>query len=324
MSHPRRPPRTVVWLVSTVWSSLSAGARLAASRGWLRSEKLPCRVVSVGNLQAGGAGKTPLVACIAREAHERGLTAWILCRGYGGEWENSGGGVILPGRPAPGAALCGDEAALLHDLAPQAAIGVGSDRIWQFERLREAIGRLPDLVVLDDGFQHWKIHKDVEIVALTSHGPSEVPYRDRWASLSRADLVVWTKGEKRPAAAGGPAFARVRYRLPAPGPGAAAHWLVSGVADAASVERLARESGYRIDRHVSFPDHARYGGAQVEGLIAEAAKAGARVAVTGKDWVKWRELGGVAALPGTRITVLEPELDWQEGREQWNRVLWGS
>lgn len=318
----RSAPKPIVRGVSLLWSSLSAGARLAADRGWLRSERLGARVISVGNLQAGGAGKTPLVAAIAREGRARGIQVCILCRGYGGRWE-SGGGLILPGERAPSASDCGDEAALLHDLAPDAVIGIGADRVAQFKRAQEALGAKIDLVVLDDGFQHWKIRKDVEIVALTSASPSEVPYRDSLRALGRADLVVWTKGETRPAIPAGVPWARLRYRLAQPGPGQSEQrlWLVTGVADGADVERLARESGYRIERHVSFPDHARYAETMVQELIGQARKARARVALTGKDWVKWREIAGVNA---EQITVLEPELDWQEGRSLWNRVLWES
>jgi tetraacyldisaccharide 4'-kinase len=279
-------------------------------------------VVSIGNLQAGGAGKTPLVAWLAREARTRGLRTCILCRGYGGAWERSGG-VILPGAPAPSAAECGDEAALLHELAPEAAIGVGADRVRQFERVQEAAGPV-DLVILDDGFQHWKIRKDVEIVALTSRGPGEVPYRDGLRALKGADLVVWTKGDKRPRIPEGKPWARIRYRLAEPAADGGLYWLVTGIADSADAEALVRASGYRLARHVYFPDHARYAETMVQELIEQATRAGAKIAVTGKDWVKWREIEGVARLESLRIAVLEPELEWLEGREAWNRLLWGQ
>jgi tetraacyldisaccharide 4'-kinase len=236
--------------------------------------------------------------------------------------------VLLPGgEAAPDAALYGDEAALLHGLAPQAVIAVGADRVRQFERARLAAreqGLEIGLAILDDGFQHWKVQKDVEIVALTSHGPGEVPHRDGLAALDRADLLVWTKGRSRPPLPDGKPWAQVRYRLATP---SSDHrlWLVTGVADADDVERLAREAGYRIERHVSFPDHARYAEPMVRDLIESARKAGAGIALTGKDWVKWRGFAGVRESSGPGlVTVLEPELEWREGRENWNRVLWGS
>jgi tetraacyldisaccharide-1-P 4'-kinase len=151
-----------------------------------------------------------------------------------------------------------------------------------------------------------------------------VPYRDSTSALKHASLIIWTKGESRPgseAGAAGKPWVRVRYRLRAPENASRAHWLVTGVADGREVARLARESGYRIERHVSFPDHARYAESMVQQLMRDAAQAGARVALTGKDWVKWREIPGIT---GRDVSVLEPELEWQEGREAWNRVLWGQ
>lgn len=311
------------WLASAVWSMLSWGAREAARRGWLKSTRLSARVVSVGNLQAGGAGKTPLVACIAREAQARGLKAAILCRGYGGEWERRGG-VIAPkaeGGQAPAAAECGDEAALLHDLAPHAVIGVGADRVRQFERI-QASSKV-DLVILDDGFQHWSIQKDVEVVALTSATRGRVVFREWPGALKHAQLAVWTKGETRPESAGVP-FARVRYRLAASQSASAECWLVTGVADGNSVKSLAEAAGYRITRHLSFRDHASYSEVWVEQSVRAADRAGARIVLTGKDWVKWRDMKLVElGAWKSRITVLEPELEWVEGKDEWNRVLWG-
>jgi tetraacyldisaccharide 4'-kinase len=311
-----------VWLASAVWSSLSALARYASRRGWLKSAQLPVRVISVGNIQVGGAGKTPLVARIAAEAKDRGLQVCILCRGYGGNWEQSGG-VILPAEsPAARAVDCGDEAALLHDLVPSAVIGVGADRVKQFERARESFGKKIDLVILDDGFQHRKIKKDVEIVALTSEPRTRILYRDWRSALRHADLTVWTKGALPPDHGGRP-FARVRYQLLGPADAQEPYWLVTGVADGRSVLTLAREAGYRVERHVSFPDHARYSEPQVRKLIEEAEALGMRIAVTGKDWVKWRDMGLSHEL-SDQVAVLEPELEWLEGREQWTHLLWGD
>lgn len=323
----RRAPKPLIRAVSLVWAALSAGARIAARRGWISVARLPVRVVSVGNIQAGGAGKTPLVAAVAREAAERGITACILCRGYGGEWEREGG-MLFPGMATPEAQICGDEAALLHGLAPLAVIGVGADRAVQWERAypaAQARGLEIGLVILDDGFQHWKIRKDVEIVALTSFGPGDVAFRDARRALGQADLLVWTKGDKRPPMPREKPWVRIRFRLAPPKAEQGGVWLVTGVADGKSVEELAGSAGYRVERHISFPDHARYAATMVQELVESALRAQVGIAVTGKDWVKWREIDGVheGSGPG-QVTVLEPELEWQEGREVWNRVLWGS
>jgi tetraacyldisaccharide 4'-kinase len=303
-----------VKIVSTLWSGASLAVREASRRGLLRRVNLGVRVVSVGNIQAGGAGKTPLVALIANEAHERGKKVCSLSRGYRGTWERSGG-VIPPKGEAPRADECGDEPALLHELAPHAWIAVGADRVRGFRKASSENGF--DLAILDDGFQNWKIRKDVEIVAVTSGDSSERVHRDFGSQLARADLVIWTKGEHQPDTWGRP-LAQVRFELPRASTDRAV-WLVTGVADATHVRETASSAGYRVSRHIELPDHAGYSRGKIEAWIESAEKDGAGIATTGKDWIKWRALG----IEPARVIVLEPKLRFVSGRESWEKILWG-
>lgn len=306
-------------LASALWSFGSALARGLASRGiLLKPVRLGVRVISVGNLQVGGAGKTPLVAHIAGEALARGLKVCILCRGYGGTWERRGG-VLPPGGEPPDPKGCGDEAALLHDLAPGAWLGIGSDRIMQFKRVTALLGRPPDLVVLDDGFQHWRVYKDVEVVAVTSRRRGEMLFRDWPRALERASVVVWTKGATPPDPRGRP-LVRVRLALDPPEDPRRSLWIVTGVGDGRSVVDAAQASGYRIQRHVSFADHFAYREKQADELIRKAAASGCQIALTGKDWVKWRGLG----IAASEVVVLEPKIVFEEGQASWEKALWGA
>ncbi len=334
--------RLLTWTAGAVWSSLSAGSRRLREGRRLR---LPARVVSVGNIQVGGAGKTPLVALIARQAAERGILTAILCRGYGGLWEK-GGGLIAPGEPPPRTAHSGDEAALLHDLAPAAWIGVGADRARQFWTIAEKVSTLspglspPALVLLDDGFQNRQLEKDLEIVAITGAGRSEMLFRDWPEALRRAQLLVWTKGDQPPAireVAPEVPMVRARFFLPeavagggfgvAPNPSpdpskARPIFLITGLADGGFARRTAEAAGYRIAHHLSFPDHARYAQAVLEPVIEKTRQQGLVLAVTGKDWVKLRELPLFSAIRNA-VLVFEPELRFSEADSQvWERVLW--
>ncbi len=314
--------KSLFWSVSGAWSALSASARYFAREGWVKRDRLDVtRVISVGNIQVGGAGKTPLAALIAREAHERGLKTCLLCRGYGSAWEVSGG-VIGPGEKCPDTGACGDEAALLHELAPHAWIGVGADRARQFEQVVARAGTKPDLAVLDDGFQNWKIHKDLEIVALTSTPRTQVLYRDAWRSLEFADLLVWTKGDVALKELPRKPCVRVKFLLPK-ATRSISICLVTGLGDGAEAARCAMDAGYEIKQHLSFPDHARYEKEMVHRILKEASGTGWGVALSGKDWVKWRELD----VRAEQVIVLEPEivfLEEPEGRAVWNRILWGG
>jgi tetraacyldisaccharide 4'-kinase len=304
-------------LASHGWSFLSETARKAKNLGVIKPTSLNAgRVLSVGNLQVGGAGKTPLVAEITREACQQGMKVAILSRGYRSPWERTGG-VIAPNSKAVDPFLCGDEPALLQDLCPQAWIGVGADRRLQYNKIIEQAGTPMDWVILDDGFQHWKIKKDLEIVAVTSFSWGAVFFRDWMKAITHANLVVWTKGAEQPEFFGRP-WVKMKYVIPR-AKDESSVWLVSGVAAEEPVFHLAIESGYHIVKRVRFEDHYSYRKEEVQKLLSEAAAQKSRIALTGKDWVKWRALG----VSASDILVLEPKLIIEEGRDQWERVLWG-
>lgn len=317
--------RVSKWVVSAIWSALSQGMREGVKIGLIRPVRLESRVISVGNIQAGGTGKTPLVAQIAREAHERGLITAVLTRGYRSVWEISGGVICPKSAESPesnvNTRLCGDEAALLHDMAPHAYIGVGSDRVKQFHEISRTLGRHPDLVILDDGFQNWKIRKDVEILAITSFNRTQAYFRDWDRALRNADLLIWTKGEIKPKYNQKP-LVRVRFRIDQQTWDSARTSellvLVTGIGDPESARRAITDAGYRIAKHFSFSDHFEYSRPLVEEILSSLEGKNLRLAMTGKDWVKWRELG----VSREKVLVFEPELIFEEGKEIWDRILW--
>lgn len=322
------------YFVSAIWSFFSQLARTLNRVGILKSVSLESRVIGVGNIQVGGAGKTPLVAQIAREAQQRGKTVAILLRGYRSVWEVSGG-LLLPksmeqlelkageieyALGEPDTLLCGDEAALLHDLAPDAWIGVGADRLSSYRSIVRCFGKNPDLVILDDGFQNWKIKKDLEIVALTSLRRGEAFFRDKSTSLSNADLLVWTKGEVKPETFGIP-WVKVEFRLNSPvSRNQKPLILVTGIGDSHAAQNAVERAGYQIRKHLLFSDHARYSREDAWRIYSKIQSTEVQLAMTGKDWVKWREFG----IPKEDVLVFEPGIIFKEGREIWDRILWNS
>jgi lipid-A-disaccharide synthase len=352
--------RLVVAAASWLWSAGCALARERIRRGWGRApERLDARrVVSVGNIQAGGAGKTPLVARIAEEALARGLSVCILARGYKSPVEKSGwvvpprklaGAAPWGSKPEEGASRIGDEAALLAEKVPGAWLALGANRAASYRRARAQLGSPFDLVILDDGFQHWGVARDLDVLALSSARWGERLFRDFPSAVHGARLLVWTKGERPPEAlryGGDCVRARVALRVssrgslgagePGPGGGEANRaltqgslagqrlLLVCGVGDPSSVEAAARAAGASEVRLVALPDHSGYDRAALERWQAEASARGLRLATTGKDWVKWKTLGWEPA----SVLVLEPELVFDEsfggGERLWRETLWGS
>ena len=178
-------------------------AREAAyRRGWLTRGRLPCPVVSVGNLTVGGAGKTPAVELVARWLAEDGRRVAVVSRGYGRrpgapvELVSDGGAPRLPAERE------GDDPILLARRLRGVAVVVGADRLaagrWAVMNLR------PDVVLLDDGFQQRRLLKDVEIVcldALAPWGPGGLlprgTLREPPSALARAHLLIATRADAR-------------------------------------------------------------------------------------------------------------------------------
>lgn len=165
-----------------------------------RRRRLPRCVVSVGNITVGGTGKTPAVLWIARTLHEAGLRAAVLSRGYG----RAGSGVekvSLQGPLYEAARRFGDEPVLLARNLPWAPVWVGTNR-WEAGRRAVAEDR-PDVLLLDDGFQHLQIYRDLDLVLLDAACPvgngrllPAGPLREPAHHLGRAHGVIFV-GEKR-------------------------------------------------------------------------------------------------------------------------------
>jgi tetraacyldisaccharide 4'-kinase len=294
-------------------------------RRWLPSARLEAPVVSVGNLTAGGTGKTPMVAWVARELVARGRRPGLLSRGYGA-------------RAGEG----NDEAALLAELLPDVPHVQGADRVRGAHALLE---RGVDVVVLDDGFQHRRLARDVDLVLVDATRPFGLPrdgergaveallprglLREPVSALARAHALVVTRADGVRTAD----LVELRSRLEraAPGVGLAfavhrakrvrsldgevraleelrgrAVDLASGIGNPGAFEASVRELGANVGEHRRFADHHAYAAQDLDGLGD-----GERwLVTTAKDAVKLRR---IAELARRSILALEVELEIVEG-----------
>jgi len=177
---------SLLWPASLLYG---AGARI---RGWSyehglrKQERLSGTVISVGNLTVGGTGKTPMVRWLAERAVADKKRAGILTRGYRGSGGSS------------------DEAALLEKRLGEAVlIGIGADR---YAKGRELEARGVEWFILDDGFQHLGLARDVDIVLIDATNPfgggNLLPagrLREPVSALRRADVIVITRSQRAPA-----------------------------------------------------------------------------------------------------------------------------
>jgi tetraacyldisaccharide 4'-kinase len=308
------------------------GARLRRSlyaNEILIPKRLPARVVSVGNLAVGGTGKTPMTATLARLFQFHGRRVAILSRGYGGQ---SQGVICLSDgkqtyRKPP---EVGEEAYWLARQLPGAAVYTGASR---YEAGRVAWEQVkPDLFLLDDGFQHFQLHRDLDLVLLDAAAPfgnghllPRGTLREPKSALAAAQVLILTRyQEKRdrrvladlqaayPAktvltAAISPTAARLvpEGRLDPPDALNGQKLLAfAGLARPEYFSRTLENLGVRISGFRAFPDHHPFTPAELASLLHQAKAGGAAALITtAKDWARLGERWD-GALP---LWVLEVE-----------------
>nr|WP_303649933.1 tetraacyldisaccharide 4'-kinase [Desulfobotulus pelophilus] len=270
---------------------------------------LPVPVISVGNIVAGGTGKTPMVRTLARMLSKMGLKVAILSRGYGGGLEKKGGLVSDGKEIICSVSEAGDEPFLLAETS-SAMVYVGADR---FKNGLDAVARGANIILLDDGFQHRRLHRDLDLVLVDSRYPLGngrlLPrgiLREDPVGLLRAHALIfthWTFCETIPREraealcvwaeqAELPCFfcqhRQVDRALPLPPPEKAGKLMVfSAIADGRGFADTLRQQGLTVVLTLIFPDHHSYGPSAMHQLEARAREAGADALVTtAKDAVK--------------------------------------
>lgn len=156
--------RSVLRAMSAVFEVGVKLRHFAFDRSLVKKREVDATVISIGNIIAGGSGKTAFIQRLAKDLRSIGKVA-ILSRGYRSEIEKSGGSLHLMHTSKMTPKLCGDEPYLLLKSLPDATVFVGKDRVLNAER---AVYHGADLILLDDGMQYRVLHRDLEIVML--HG----------------------------------------------------------------------------------------------------------------------------------------------------------
>ncbi len=180
--------------LSWVYGGFARLHRIVHERRFRRPARLGCRVIAVGNLVVGGSGKTPTAAWIARGLRERGHQAVLASRGYG-RLGRRRVEVVSDGRHVRSTVdAAGDEPWLLAKMAPGVPVLVGPHRDVVGLRAVSAFGA--QVLVLDDGFQHHRLARDVDVVLVDAQGGfgngfvlPRGPLREPASALARADAV---------------------------------------------------------------------------------------------------------------------------------------
>jgi tetraacyldisaccharide 4'-kinase len=294
-----------VWIRTTLYQ-----------RGFFKTKQLPCRVLSVGNITLGGTGKTPLVAVLARELLKRGMHVGILSRGYKGSKEKQGGVLTDGTRIYLTLAEAGDEPFMLAQMLSGVPVLVGKKRYEMGIHAHERFGI--DVLILDDGFQHLRIKRDVDIALIDAQrgfGNSRLfprgPLREPVRCLRRASMLILTKAEPsqpldaiegvlRSYAPAIPLY-HSRYRPVALVEGGVGRIVppqfiqgkkilaFAGIADPSYFVYLLQGLGADVLREVHFPDHHQYTSEDVR-MICEYRDTVDVFVTTEKDYVKLQKI----------------------------------
>lgn len=246
-----------------------------------RAQSLNVPVISIGNLTAGGSGKTPVVVALARYFTEKGETVAILSRGYGAQIQTP-----RKVKLSDSVQEVGDEPLMMaHMLQDDVAIWVSPQRI---QAGKAAIAGGATLILLDDGFQHMALKRDIDVVCIKSLGNGRTipsgPLREPVGALKRADLILWTGEDSFPTET---THMHVSSETYVPQGKANTHFIAfCALGTPEAFYQSLRQAGIQLTQTISFADHATYSAADEAELIQKAEATGARLITTEKDAVK--------------------------------------
>jgi tetraacyldisaccharide 4'-kinase len=291
-------------------------------RGFFKSARLPAFVISIGNLSVGGTGKTPATIFLAAALRHQGWRVAIVARGY--RRQGTASLVVSDGqRILADAVTAGDEPLLMAQACSDVPVVVARDKtvaaIVAFEKFA------PDIILVDDGFQHRRLQRDIDIVMVDARLPLSNlwwfppwPLREPAAALRRADFVILNTGGsdgehmmkqcRRYTTAkifsgalqglGWRELTGASKMLPVEFVKDQPVVLVSGIAHSERFREAAEKIGARVVEEIMFADHHRYGDNDLRAIEATRKDVGARyILTTSKDAGKLELLPGALRAP---------------------------
>lgn len=329
----------LLYPLSVAYCALVRARALLYGLGLLPSHSLPRKIVSIGNITVGGTGKTPVVIFMAEFYRRSGKKVAVLSRGYKGT--KRAGAIVSDGRNLLlGPREAGDEPYLIATRLKGVPVAVCADRVAGGKMLIEQFS--PDVIILDDAYQHLRLKRDVNIVLMDSaegFGPGYLLprgiLREPVSALKRADFALIKNGPAK----GAQWEALQRYSVPS----IAFHYrasmaysvdggeevaidslagkevvAVSGIANPTSFTDTLQSLGIKVRRAFAFPDHHAYSENDIS--VIEKAAAGSIIITTEKDGVK---LGGMFKNVKAYALRIDAEMDSAEFNNYLSPMLRG-
>jgi tetraacyldisaccharide 4'-kinase len=303
-----------LWPVSQLFRALAAARAGLYRAGWLKSERLPVPVIVVGNIFIGGTGKTPLTIWLAHALRAAGFSPGVISRGHGSSGEHP-----RPVTPESSAAQVGDEPLLIARRA-RCPVVVGRARAEAGKALLAAHPHV-NVLIADDGLQHYALARDVEIVLFDGRGVGNGwllpagPLRE--ARARRRDFTVVNAPEITPAlaaAVGGQPYrmllaGQYAERLAHPGERVALPELAgrrilaaAGIGNPGRFFAMLRAAGLAIEE-LPLPDHYDFLDTPFDGVQADV------ILITEKDAVKCGQIEILKNDPRLWVVPVEAQID---------------
>jgi len=346
----------ILYIFSKIYALLVDIKLWGYRHGVFSRKKLDCFVISLGNVTVGGTGKTPTAQRLASDIRDMGYKVVILNRGYRAKWHGNVGIVSDGQRLHMTAADAGDEAFMLAKHLPEVPVLIGADRSVTGQYAIENFGA--EVAILDDGFQHWQLERDMDILLVDAVNVFGNGYmlprgtlREPISHISRADVCLLTKVDQ--AAAGSREFIREtvhRYNKEAQvvesihqprrfipladwyvdiaGDGIDVNTMrgrkimaVSAIGNPASFEQTLSDLGVTIIESLRYPDHHDYSMQEMVDILHQAQRMGAEaIVITEKDAVKI-PMEVIHAGISVPVYVICVEVNFQQGKDEFKALL---
>lgn len=312
---------TFLYLISLIYAGVASLRALFYEKGFLKSRKLPCPVISIGNMTVGGTGKTPLTIYVAGLLKRLGYKVAVISRGYGGDKEQSRGIVSNKSKILLSPDAAGDEPYLMAVKLEGVPVLVGRDR---FEIGMLAIREFaPDVLVLDDAFQHLQLYRDLDLVLLDAVRPFGNGHllprgvlREPLNQLVRGDAFILTRFDPVKSVSDLPVVDKLAEEKPVfqcthvpdvvrgvkgslqPAPLEQATYdldflkgrrvlAFAGIAGNEDFRMMIADLGCDVASFLAFPDHHRYSDQDLKMILRSADQSGVDcLLTTEKDYVR--------------------------------------
>lgn len=306
--------------LSKTWEFVYRTRRAFYEYGFLKKEYFKVPIISVGNLSFGGTGKTPMIIWLANYFEDHGFVPLVLTRGYKGALEHKSGFLKAGDRFRTDPELYGDEPLLISSKMKKGTIVIGKKRSENLKKYFKKFN--PDIVLLDDGFQHIKLYRSLNIVlfdALMSfdkYKTAPLGYlREGLSSLKNADVIVITRSDQVDSEKLFQLENMLRPHLRQDIPVCKTKYRASGIFDCYDRKTLENESlkdvpvialsaiaspesfylllesyGAKILEKISFDDHHFFTVEEIESILERATLNKALVVMSEKDMVKVKKI----------------------------------